>query len=177
MTSTTSVGIETGHDKQFNHNRTSGTLAADLKLNYEKIDYGKITSKGIFNEGTSQVRLAYVSPSLTKNLGGVTLSTSLENKVTYKFNFDGFKTNDVINSARINFGAKYDRTKTSLYYSQKFEYSMYKKDFSNKITAGINQELGSSGVSLYGEAYLLPESFRGDFSKASYALGISAKLP
>lgn len=177
LTSTAAIGIETGHKQHFEHNRTSGTLAADLKLKCGTSDYGKFTSKGIFNEGISQIRLAYVSPSLTADLGGIKLSTSLENKVTYKLNFDGFETNDVINSSRINFGAKYDRIGTSLYYSQKFDYSLYKKEFAHKITAGVNQELGSSGVSLYGEAYLLPESFRGDFSKASYALGISAKLP
>lgn len=169
----TAVGIETGFDNEFKLDRKSGTLATNF---VESKDYGKLNFKGIFNtDKKSQLRFAAVSAPLTMSLGGMTLSTSLEDKVTVKT--DKFDTTDVINSTRVNLGAKYDRTKTSLYYSQKFEYSMYNKDFAHKITTGINQELGSSGVSLYGEAYLLPESFKGDFSKACYALGISAKLP
>lgn len=168
----TAVGIETGFNDKFKLDRKSGTLATNIV----ESEYGKVTYKGIYDtSGKSQWRFAAVSAPLKLDLGGVTLSTGLEDKVTVKT--DRFDTTDVINSARINFGAKYDKTKTSLYYSQKFEYSMYKKDFSHKITTGVNQEFGSSGVSLYGEAYLLPESFKGDFSKASYALGISAKLP
>lgn len=166
-----SVGIETGYKKDFELDRKSLTLATNPVVT----DYGNSTFKLIANEGVSQARLAYVSPSLTTNLGGIKLSTSLENKVTYKFNFDGFKTNDVINSARINFGAKYDGTGTALYYSDKWDCSFYTGKCTPKITAGINQAFDS--FSLYGEAYLLHDSFKGDFSKASYALGISAKLP
>lgn len=168
----TAVGIETGFDDKFKLVRKSGTLAT----NFVESPYGKLNFKGIFDtDKKSQLRFAGVSAPLTANLGRLTLSTSLEDKVTVKT--DKFDTKDIINSARINFGAKYDRTKTAFYYSQKFEYSMYKQEFSHKITTGVNQELGSTGVSLYGEAYLLPESFKGDFSKACYALGISAKLP
>lgn len=168
----TAVGIETGFDKEFKLERKSGTLAT----NFVESGYGKLNFKGIFDaDGKSQLRFAGVSAPLSTNLGGVTLSTSLEDKVTVKT--DKFETTDIINSPRINLGAKYDRTKTALYYTQKYEYSMYKHEFSHKITTGFNQELGSSRVSLYGEAYLVPESFKGDFSKACYALGISAKLP
>lgn len=168
----TAIGAEAGFNEKFRLDRKSGTLAT----NFVESAYGKLNFKGIFDtDGKSQLRFAGVSAPLKTNLGGLTFSTGLEDKVTVKT--DGFETKDIINSARINFGAKYDGTKTSLYYSQKFDYSMYKKEFSNKITAGVNQELGSSGVSLYGEAYLLTESFKGDFSKACYALGISAKLP
>lgn len=169
----TAVGIETGFDKDFKLDRKSGTLATNF---VESKDYGKLNFKGIFDtDGKSQLRFAGVSAPLKTNLGGVTLSTSLEDKVTVKT--DGLETKDVSNSARINLGAKSEQTRTSLYYSQKFDYSFSKEKWTNKITAGVNQELGSSGVSLYGEAYLLPESFKGDFSKACYALGISAKLP
>lgn len=139
----------------------------------------KLNAKPLFNtneksEISPQLRLTASSSDLNLGtLGKNSLSASLENRTTFKFD-KNFKKQDIANSARVNFKAR--NGDLCSYTAIKFDCSQKKPDLKFAgVTMGLQKDFGKK-LSAYIEGYLPKECFQGSLKNTSCAVGFNIKL-